>query len=65
MSDQAKDRMPWAFSIGLALAGVGLIGLLAGEHPGLRLLGILGLLIGMILLATGLIQRSIEKSRRP
>lgn len=53
--------MPWAFAIGVAALALGVFGLassLGGPGP------FVWLGIGVVLTCTGLIQRSIEKSRR-
>lgn len=64
MSDpKLSPRFPVAFVIGLALLTFALIAYVAsgGDAAGISLL--LGV-AGLVLLCTGLIQRSIEKSRR-
>ena len=54
-------RMPWAFAIGAPVTLLGLFALLAGgPTPG----GLVILGVGLLLTCTGLIQRSIEQSRR-
>lgn len=64
MSEQRvnKDRMPWAFAIGVGLTALGLFAFIAGdgEAPGPWV----ALGVGALLMCTGLIQRSIEKSKR-
>ena len=62
MSDQTKtrpDRMPWAFAVGVAAIALGVIAGISGSAPGWVVAG-----VGLVLLCTGLIQRSIERSRR-
>lgn len=57
---RGKDRMPWAFAVGVGIGALGLFALVAGD-------GALGawvaLGIGVLLICTGLIQRSIERRR--
>ena len=65
MSDQPtrRDRrMPWAFAIGAPLALFGLFALIAGRNgPTATALVVFG--AGLLLACTGLVQRSIERSR--
>lgn len=54
--------MPWAFAIGAGAGALGLFTLLAGDASKPAPWVLLG--VGALLMCTGLIQRSIEKSRR-
>lgn len=56
------DRMPWAFAIGAGAGALGLFTLLAGDASKPAPWVLLG--VGALLMCTGLIQRSIEKSKR-
>ena len=61
--DERRDRrMPWAFAIGLPVMLFGLFALFAGRN-GPTPTGLVILAIGVLLTCTGLIQRSIERSR--
>lgn len=53
--------MPWAFAVGVGVSALGLFALVAGDGaPGAWV----ALGVGVLLTCTGLIQRSIERSRR-
>lgn len=57
-----KDRMPWAFAIGVAAMALGVFALLAGDGQAPGPWVALG--VGVLLACTGLVQRSLEKARR-
>lgn len=60
--DRRSRRMPWAFAIGCPVMLLGLFSTVAGRN-GPTVLGVAMLGVGLLLTCTGLIQRSIEKSR--
>lgn len=61
MAENKKDRMPWAFVVGVVALAIGVLGLVSGtKGPG----PLIWLGIGVVLACTGLIQRSIERARR-
>ena len=56
-----KTRYPWLFAIGTVLVIMGAIRL-ANDAPGT---GGVFVIVGVVLIATRLIQQSLERSRRP
>lgn len=65
MSDErvAKNRMPWAFAIGVALLALGLFAVVASGGT-FTAATLVFLAVGALLTCTGLVQRSIENLRR-
>ena len=60
--DEKKERPPWALAIGVALLVFAVLAALLARalSPVVLVIGV----VGLVLLCAGLIQRSIEQTRR-
>lgn len=64
MSSPKSAPMPWAFVFGLVLLVLGVL-FAANSDGGIGIGTVVLIVLGIVLIPTGLIQRSISQNRRP